>query len=642
MRAVTAGRGSGWVYVLALLGIMTGLHTTSAGNIDPTNGLAWAENIGWVKYVPDVTVHFNGTNGYLTGYAWAENIGWIKLGAAISGPYHNNSAVDWGVNLAASGTLSGYAWSESVGWISFSSIGSQMAIDLASGCFEGYAWGENCGWISAAGLKVNFIPVVITDNPQSQAVNLWSAATFTVTAAGTPPLFYQWQKNSVNIVGASNASYTIVSVVGADAADFRCLVSNMVNTTTSAAAALTVNEQMIVPTNVTVSAGIYADKIRITWSPVRLALGYEVWRNISDIPEAALCLGKNIAVPYYDDLSAADGRTYYYWIKSKHVLGTSAFSASASGWRRSAGLTYYADADMDGDGKMDLVLYDRATGTWCVKLSASGYNLASAILGGPGYTVVPGDYDGDGKTDPAVYEEATGIWTVMLSGSGYPRISATFGGPGCMPVPGDFDADRKTDPAVYRLSDGTWGVMLSGSGYAVATAPGFGGYDYTPVQRDYDGDLKTDPALYLQAAGNWHVMLSASSYGIASALGFGGPEAAPVPGDYDGDGKTDPAVYQESTAYWYVMLSGSGYGIGRASFGGPGCTAVPGDFDGDGKTDPAVYRLSDGTWGVMLSGSGYGIASANFGGPGYDPVWLSPAEPASGLQPTTPMGNDLQ
>src|SRR5207245_2355696 len=62
----------------------------------------------------------------------------------------------------------------------------------------------------AATLTVNPAPVAptITTQPGNQTVTAGQTATFTVTASGTAPLSYQWQKNAVNIAGATARSYT--------------------------------------------------------------------------------------------------------------------------------------------------------------------------------------------------------------------------------------------------------------------------------------------------------------------------------------------------------------------------------------------------------------------------------------------------
>ncbi len=376
------------------------------------------------------------------------------------------------------------------------------------------------------------------------------------------------------------------------------------------------------PQGVTASDGRYADQVALSWSAASGAAGYQVWRNTANDSASASLLGTT-SETNCTDAGAVAGQIYYFWIKSTNALGVGAFSQSDSGWRRTTGYSHYADTDLDGDGKADLVLFDPASGAWRAKLSSLNYAEVAGVLGGPDSTLVPGDYDGDRLTDPGAYTELTGLWTVMLSSMGYGQATATLGGLGYAPVPSDFDGDGKTDLGVYQAATGGWTVKLSASGYAEAGTT-FGGAECLPVQRDYDGDRKADPAIYHLTNGNWRVMLSGSGYGIATAAGFGGDGYAPVPGDYDGDGKTDPGIYHESTGAWYVMLSGSGYLIATATLGGSGYAALPGDYDGDGKTDPGVYETATGRWAVMLSGSGYGMAMAVFGGEGYDPVGLVP------------------
>lgn len=89
---------------------------------------------------------------------------------------------------------------------------------------------------------------VITNQPQSQTVSQGNAVTFSVTATGTNPLTYQWRKNGVNISGATNAAYTIASVVAGDAGQYSVVVTNSAGTATSNNATLTVTGPNQVPT----------------------------------------------------------------------------------------------------------------------------------------------------------------------------------------------------------------------------------------------------------------------------------------------------------------------------------------------------------------------------------------------------------
>ena len=98
---------------------------------------------------------------------------------------------------------------------------------------------------NAATLTVNGITVVapsITTQPKSQTTIAGQTATFSVTASGTAPLSYQWQRNGAAISGANSASYTTPATTTADnGAQFSAVVSNSAGSVTSSAATLTVN-----------------------------------------------------------------------------------------------------------------------------------------------------------------------------------------------------------------------------------------------------------------------------------------------------------------------------------------------------------------------------------------------------------------
>jgi glucose/arabinose dehydrogenase len=84
-------------------------------------------------------------------------------------------------------------------------------------------------------------PPAILAHPQNRTVSVGQSATFTVSASGSTPLGYQWQRNGSNIAGATSASYTLVNAQLADSgAQFRVVVTNSFGTATSNAATLTV------------------------------------------------------------------------------------------------------------------------------------------------------------------------------------------------------------------------------------------------------------------------------------------------------------------------------------------------------------------------------------------------------------------
>ena len=84
-------------------------------------------------------------------------------------------------------------------------------------------------------------PPSITQQPAPATVAIGQPATFSVVAAGSAPLSYQWMRDSVDIPGATSASYTLPTAILADSgADFQVRVTNPVNTVTSVVATLTV------------------------------------------------------------------------------------------------------------------------------------------------------------------------------------------------------------------------------------------------------------------------------------------------------------------------------------------------------------------------------------------------------------------
>ena len=98
----------------------------------------------------------------------------------------------------------------------------------------------------------------ITKQPEAQSVIVGQTATFTITANGSEPLSYQWQKsdssdNWADISGAISTIYTTeATTTGMNGYQYRCVVSNSAGSVTSDAATLTVNA----PTTYTISTDI--------------------------------------------------------------------------------------------------------------------------------------------------------------------------------------------------------------------------------------------------------------------------------------------------------------------------------------------------------------------------------------------------
>jgi hypothetical protein len=99
-----------------------------------------------------------------------------------------------------------------------------------------------CGTLASAAAVLVVNPTTsITSQPTPAIHCVGSQAVFSVNAAGTGILNYQWKKNGVNIAGANSSTLTISNLTTADAGDYTVEVLGSCGVLTSNAASLVVN-----------------------------------------------------------------------------------------------------------------------------------------------------------------------------------------------------------------------------------------------------------------------------------------------------------------------------------------------------------------------------------------------------------------
>jgi hypothetical protein len=132
---------------------------------------------------------------------------------------------------------------------------SGLSLDAKSGVISGTptvaaavatytVTGSNSAGSTSVGLNltVNALSLVITTQPVNQSINVGQTATFSVVAAGTGTLSYQWSKGGLPIPSATQASYTTPIAALADTGNtYSVQVSDAFsNSVTSTTATLTV------------------------------------------------------------------------------------------------------------------------------------------------------------------------------------------------------------------------------------------------------------------------------------------------------------------------------------------------------------------------------------------------------------------
>jgi sugar lactone lactonase YvrE len=113
-----------------------------------------------------------------------------------------------------------------------------------TGAFSVADWGNNT--IRTGVSSSNASPTIMVQ-PQDQTANQGQSATFSVLAAGSAPLAYQWLFYGTNLSGATASSYTCVNAQPSNDGPYSVVVSNSLGSVNSSNAMLTV----IVPPAIT-------------------------------------------------------------------------------------------------------------------------------------------------------------------------------------------------------------------------------------------------------------------------------------------------------------------------------------------------------------------------------------------------------
>jgi glucose/arabinose dehydrogenase len=185
-------------------------------------------------------------------YAYHHSQGTITGCAIIGAAFYNPTTVQFPSDYVGDYFFGDYCGN----WIRRYDIASGTVQDFASNIASSLAdikvlpngslyylsrgGGSNTGALYNVYYTPTFSPPSITQDPASQTVAVGEAVLFTCSASGTA-VSYRWQRNTVNIPGASSSSYRIpAAAMGDNSASFRCVAFNSAGNVNSASAQLTV------------------------------------------------------------------------------------------------------------------------------------------------------------------------------------------------------------------------------------------------------------------------------------------------------------------------------------------------------------------------------------------------------------------
>jgi hypothetical protein len=158
--------------------------------------------------------------------------------------YNNGNAVQLTSSLSQ-GANATYQWYGPAGLINGATSSNYVFTMSASTYGNYYVRATNAGGFDDSNVVTMYMNPIITVDPNNQTSSAGSTASFSVSAAGSPTLSYQWYKNGGLIFGATSNSYTTPTLTSSDnQSTYYCIVSSSVSGTTSDtsnSATLTVN-----------------------------------------------------------------------------------------------------------------------------------------------------------------------------------------------------------------------------------------------------------------------------------------------------------------------------------------------------------------------------------------------------------------
>ena len=549
-------------------------------------------------------------------------------------PNNSSSTISVFRNTATSGTISSGSLAAKVDF----SVGSYPAL-VSVGDIDGDGRMDmvspNNGSATVSVIKYNGT-ASITTQPQSANMCIGGASSFTVVGAGSGTLTYQWYKNGSSISGATSATFSISSCVIGDTGSYYVQVRDSLLCTASSNAVTLSNFCLVTinsftPTSAAVGASVVITGINFSATAANNTVYFG---GVKATVTAASTTSLTVTVPvgasyapitvYVNNLMDQSARPFNVIFAGGAGISSSTYQAKVD---FSSGTSPYYTmlADIDGDGKLDMIAANQSSSTISLyrNTSTSGSVTSTSFgtkvdftTGSNPRNIAIGDLDGDGKLDIAVTNVSSSSISVfrntstsgsITTGSLAAKVDFTVGTTPVGIAFGDLDGDGKLDIATGNVSTSNISVLYNTSSSGSITTSSFashvtfatGSSPYCISIADLDGDGKAEIASANYGANTISVLLNTTTRGNISTSSFaagvaytaGSNPSGITTGDIDGDGKQDIIVSNVGASSVSLLRNTSTTGsLGFATkvdftVGSSPYYVSVGDLDGDNKID---------------------------------------------------------
>ncbi|HUJ44066.1 MAG TPA: immunoglobulin domain-containing protein [Opitutaceae bacterium] len=293
----------------------------------------------------------------------------------------------------------------------------------------------------------------ITSQPASQTVTVGSPVTFTGAASGSPTPTLQWQKDGVDITGATDPSFAIASVVAGDAGTYTLVATNSAGSAVSNGAVLTVNFAAAAPSfasqpqNQSASAGQNASfTVAATGNPAptyqwqRLPAASTTWESLNEGGSYQGTTGTTLVV---GPITAAMSGDQFRCVIA-NAAGSATSDAVALIVPGATGALFEFPASIAADSAGNLYVADTSSNT-IDKVSSGG--IVSTLAGTTG---VAGTQDGTGGG--ALFNQPGGV---AVDGAGNVFVADTGNATIRKITPAGTVSTLAGSPATRGSQDGT-------------------------------------------------------------------------------------------------------------------------------------------------------------------------------------------